>query len=112
MAFGEAQDSLSALSEGRICLQEPLMPGCVLGNGLSALVDEGASLPDALRGALHEHTEVRVFSFVVIHRKGIFVGGIKRHATLLSLVVPDNRVSISQNINVLNRLEELNEPGL
>jgi hypothetical protein len=66
VALGETQHSLSVFAESGVGIKELLVPLLCLGDGLSSLVDEGASFPDTFRCALHEDAVMGVFRFVVV----------------------------------------------
>ena len=112
MAFSEAKYSLSILAEGSISLNKSLIPFFINRYNFSSNIDKGASRPDSFWRALHEDAVVRVFLFVVVDGEGVFVVGVEGKAAFLALLIPYNWVFFSKGVDVLNRLEELDESCL
>lgn len=112
MAFSKAKYSLSILTKSSISLDKLLIPFFIDRYHFSPNVNKGTPGPYSFRRTFHKDTIMRVIFFVMVDREGVFVVGIEWKSAFFALMISYNWVSLSEDSDIFDRLEEFNEACL
>lgn len=111
MILREPEHPLSIPAELFIHLMELPLPLLRYRHWLTPDIHMRAKFPYSLGRALGEDAVVGIVGLVLVDGERVLISGVERQAALFSLVVEDDGVLMTGFADVLNRLEELDEPG-